>query len=80
MRRAAARVPVYRLIVASAVRVYRRSVMLTSRSNWLSRIVPTLRELGPYAAVGLIVPGGSLLLLWWWARRNRHWLRKIWAR
>jgi len=48
--------------------------MLNVRSNWLSRIVPTLRELGPYAAVGLVVPGGSLLLLWVWAFRNRQWL------
>ncbi len=80
MRRVAACDPSHRLIVVAAVRDYRRSVMLTSRSNWLSRIVRTLRELGPYAAVGLIVPGGSLLLLGWWASRNRHWLRKIWAR
>ena len=40
----------------------------------MSRIVPTLRELGPYAAVGLVVPGGSLLLLGAWAYKNRPWL------
>jgi hypothetical protein len=36
------------------------------------RVVALLRELGPYAAIELILPGGSLLalLLWLWRRRR----------
>ncbi len=36
------------------------------------RVAALLRELGPYAAIELIVPGGSVLalLLWLW-RRHR---------
>ena len=31
----------------------------------------SLRELGPYAAIGLVVPGGSLIALALWIYRNR---------
>ena len=34
-------------------------------------IAATLRELGPYAAIGLVVPGGSLIALAMWAYRHR---------
>lgn len=36
------------------------------------RVAVLLRELGPYAAIELILPGGSLLalLLWLWRRRR----------
>jgi hypothetical protein len=40
------------------------------------RVIALLRELGPYAAIELILPGGSLLalLLWLWRRRRgRAW-------
>jgi hypothetical protein len=30
-----------------------------------------MRELGPYAAIALIVPGGSLIALGMWAFRHR---------
>jgi hypothetical protein len=33
-----------------------------------------LRAGGPYALIGLFVPGGSLIALVWWAFRNRSWL------
>ena len=38
----------------------------------LGRVATLLRELGPYAAIELILPGGSLLalLLWLWRRRR----------
>lgn len=38
----------------------------------VGRVAALLRELGPYAAIELILPGGSLLalLLWLW-RRHR---------
>ena len=33
------------------------------------------RALGPYAAIELILPGGSLIALSLWAVRNRAWLK-----
>ena len=37
----------------------------------MTPIAGWLRELGPYAAIGLIVPGGSLIALAMWAWRHR---------
>ena len=37
----------------------------------LTTIAASLRELGPYAAIGLVVPGGSLIALAMWAYRHR---------
>jgi hypothetical protein len=42
--------------------------------NWRAHLPGPLRELGPYAAIELIVPGGSLLALSLWAFRHRAWL------
>jgi hypothetical protein len=41
--------------------------------NWLQRGLAGVRELGPYAAVELLVPGGSVLavLLWLYRRHKR---------
>jgi hypothetical protein len=47
--------------------------MLVSRINWMSRLTRALRELGPYAAIGLVLPGGTLLLGSLWAFRHRRW-------
>jgi hypothetical protein len=49
-------------------------------SSWLAN---ALRELGPYAAIALVVPGGSLIALTAWAFRHRglvaaH-LRRAWV-
>jgi hypothetical protein len=33
-----------------------------------------LRELGPYAALGLVLPGGSVVVASLWAFRHRRWL------
>ena len=43
------------------------------RANWITRIVGPVRGLGPYAAIELILPGGSLIALSLWAIRNRAW-------
>jgi hypothetical protein len=42
-------------------------------TNWLLRGLAGVRELGPYAAVELLLPGGSLLvvLLWLYRRHKR---------
>jgi hypothetical protein len=47
--------------------------MLVLRINWRSHLTAALRELGPYAAIGLVLPGGSLLLASLWAFRHRPW-------
>jgi hypothetical protein len=39
--------------------------------NVAGRLSNALRELGPYAAIALILPGGSLIALAAWAVRRR---------
>jgi uncharacterized membrane protein len=41
--------------------------------TWMERIVTFLRAIGPYAAIELLLPGGSLiaLLLWLYRRQRR---------
>ena len=44
--------------------------------QWMKSLaLPTdsMRKLGAYVAVALIVPGGSLIALFVWAARNRGW-------
>jgi len=41
--------------------------------DWLARGLRLLRQLGPYAALELLLPGGSLLaILLWLYKRHRH--------
>lgn len=47
--------------------------MLVSRFSWMSRLTAELRELGPYAAIGLALPGGALIFASLWAFRHRPW-------
>lgn len=47
-------------------------MMMKSARLALPRIRALLREIGPYAAIELILPGGSLIaLLIWFCRRNQ---------
>jgi hypothetical protein len=40
-------------------------------SPFVGRVIVLVRSLGPYAAIELLLPGGSLLaLLYWWYRRR----------
>jgi hypothetical protein len=42
-------------------------------SDWLARGLVALRAVGPYAAIEIILPGGTLLaLLLWMYRRHRR--------
>ena len=42
-------------------------------SGWMVRGLAGARELGPYAAVELLLPGGSVIaLLLWLYRRNKR--------
>lgn len=46
--------------------------MVPTRFNWIVRLAGALRTLGPYAAIELLVPGGTLVALAVWAFRNRQ--------
>ena len=46
--------------------------MLLPRTHWIVRIAGVLRELGPYAAIELVLPGGTLIALAIWAIRHRR--------
>jgi hypothetical protein len=43
-----------------------------SLGAWIERIARFLRALGPYAAIELVLPGGSLLALLLWLNRHRR--------
>jgi hypothetical protein len=45
--------------------------MVTPRLNWIPRVASSLRALGPYAAIELLLPGGSLIALSLWVYRHR---------
>jgi hypothetical protein len=50
------------------------------RLLWMDRLVGSMRELAPYAALGLALPGGSLIALALLAARHHpmstlHWRR-----
>jgi hypothetical protein len=47
--------------------------MLLPLINRITRLGGPLRGLGPYAAIELLVPGGSLIVLSLWVLRNRAW-------
>ena len=40
--------------------------------SWTARVTSLLREIGPYAAIELILPGGSLIALLLWLCRRDH--------
>jgi hypothetical protein len=39
----------------------------------LPRLASSMRGLGPYAVIGLLLPGGSLIALCLWIMRHRNW-------
>jgi hypothetical protein len=46
--------------------------MLLPRTHWIMRLAGLLRALGPYAAIELILPGGTLIAVAVWAIRHRR--------
>jgi hypothetical protein len=46
----------------------------TSGNGWKVRLARPIRELRTYAAIALIIPGGSLIALSLWMFRHRTWL------
>ena len=58
-----------RLSLAGSADAERRSA--PEGGSRMSRLLTTLRALGPYTALALILPGGSLIALAAWAIRRR---------
>jgi hypothetical protein len=40
--------------------------------NWIEWLAGRARELGPYFAIELVLPGGSLIALLLWLYRHMH--------
>ena len=49
----------------------RRQVVTTAQSSWIARLATLTRSFGPYAAIELLLPGGSLIALSLWIFRHR---------
>jgi len=59
--------------LAPSVPAISRPIARVARAGWLARGVLTARSLGPYAAIELLLPGGTLLaFLFWLYRRHRQ--------
>jgi hypothetical protein len=52
----------------------RKDAMLRRPINSPAELSGSMRKLGAYAAVALIVPGGSLIAFTLWASSHRGWL------
>jgi hypothetical protein len=48
-----------------------REKLIARFARWLARGFPRLRDVAPYAAIELLLPGGSLLALVWWLYRRQ---------
>ena len=46
--------------------------MKTLLAPWIARLLTLLRGVGPYAAIELLLPGGSLIALLIWLYRFRR--------
>jgi membrane fusion protein, multidrug efflux system len=51
--------------------------MARPRMNWISRLARSMREVAPYTAAALLLPGGSLIVLTLWTLHHRRWLRAL---
>jgi hypothetical protein len=52
-------------------RAWGRRVSAAARGRRMNRLANTVRALGPYTAIALVLPGGSLIALAAWAFRHR---------
>jgi hypothetical protein len=60
--------------VIDDVDITRKTAMLHRPINCPAQLSGSMRKLGAYAAVALIVPGGSLIAFTMWAFAHRGWL------
>jgi hypothetical protein len=59
-----------------AISLQRASAVLSEssrrvRPGWMAAAIAGLKEFGPYAAIELVLPGGSLIALLLWLHRRR---------
>lgn len=54
--------------------------MQLHRLLWMDRFAGSIRQLGPYAALELALPGGSLIALALWAARHHPMTNVCWRR
>ena len=54
--------------------------MQLHRLLWMDRLVGSIRQFGPYAALELALPGGSLIALALWAVRHHPMAAVYWRR
>ena len=61
------------LLLAPSVLAFSRAIAPVARAGWLARGVLAALALGPYAAMEILLPGGTLLafLLWLYRRRRQ---------
>jgi hypothetical protein len=58
----------------SQIRITRDALTATTGSRWRARLARSIRELGSYGAIALILPGGTLISLALWMFQYRTWL------
>jgi hypothetical protein len=44
----------------------------SARDGWMAAAIAGLKEFGPYAAIELVLPGGSLIAILLWLHRRRR--------
>ena len=54
--------------------------MQLHRLLWMDRVVGSMRELAPYAALAIALPGGTLIALALWAARHHPMATLSWRR
>jgi hypothetical protein len=61
-----------RLIRRMAMKALKRDAAMTvaTDASWMRQIIGIVRRLGPYAAIEIILPGGSLVVLLMWFFRQ----------
>jgi hypothetical protein len=47
------------------------------RNGWMAGAIAGLKEFGPYAAIELVLPGGSLIAILLWLHRRRQFRRNL---
>ena len=45
---------------------------MTVTARWIAGAIAALKQFGPYAAIELVLPGGSLIALLLWLHRRRQ--------
>ena len=60
------------LALAPSLTAFSRPIARVARAGWLARGVLAARSLGPYAAMEILLPGGTLLAFLLWLYRTHR--------